>query len=64
MFLIFAFSSSHGLSKHNDAAIRIVIWKFYFKTLPPFFFGRKWVNLQLRIFMLLITFKVYLSQVT
>ena len=37
MFLIFAFSSSHGLSKHNDAAIRIVIWKFYFKTLPPFF---------------------------
>lgn len=25
MFLIFAFSSSHGLSKHNDAAIRIVI---------------------------------------
>ena len=41
MFLIFAFSSSHGLSKHNDAAIRIVIWKFYFKTLPPFFFREK-----------------------
>ena len=28
------------------------------------FFGRKWVNLQLTIFILLITFKVYLSQVT
>ena len=38
MFLIFTFSSSHGLFKHNDAAIRIVIWKFYFKTLPPLFF--------------------------
>ena len=54
-------------SKHDDAAIRIVIWKFFFPLgggVGRGGGGRKWVNLQLTICMLLITFKVYLSQVT
>ena len=67
MFLISAFPSSHGfpnmMTLQYGRNLEILFYNF-----TTFFFGgggeRKWVNPQLTIFMLLITFKVYLSQVT
>ena len=68
MFLTSAFPSTHGfpnmMTLQYGRNLEILFYNFTTFFLGGGGGGRKWVNPQLTIFMLLITFKVYLSQVT